>query len=68
MKTLYWLSIFGMLYGYVLFAFVLFSITKGKKYLGMKHRMLIELEGFASFLPYKNLLVAIISTIVFFTI
>lgn len=68
MKTLYYLSLFGMLSGYGFFAFVLYAFTKGRQYLDVKNQMLLEVTGVVQHLPYKALLVGIVSTIVFFTI
>lgn len=68
MKTLYYLSLFGMLSGYGFFAFVLYTLTAGRKYLDAQSILLLTVTGVAQHLPYKALILGIVSTIVFFTI
>lgn len=68
MKTLYYLSLFGMLSGYGFFAFILYTFTKGRQYLDVKLQMLLEVTGIAQHLPYRALILGIVSTIVFLTI
>jgi len=68
MKTLYYLSLFGMLSGYGFFAFVLYIFTFGRKYIDGPSVLLLTVIGIAPLLPYTALVLGIISTIVFFTI